>query len=685
MQETSAHDQAQADILARAYLDSLAQAEGIKMKRSMLRGNHVHNNLVDTVLDDLDADEGKSSPQMRADVAMAAVLIAREIAQHKGLARLLRKECPVVVINTRTSDMVEQISDVVTACILPAAPNRRHVVARDGSEKSHMPSRGNSEVIEARSRSWPIVGIAPSPKKQLPSSLMRMMQYELSIPPIDRWSLSLVLEAITGTAYGGEIDDQLLRNIDYTDLSLAIHRDLTPELCLERLAEMVGKKTNVDIDGPALEQLAGYGEAKDWGLELIHDITEYRAGRLAWSDVDHSGLLLSGPPGVGKTQFAKALAKSANVPLIATSVADWNAASYLSGTLQAIRDVFGQAKRAAPAVLFIDEIDGISNRSTISGEYVEYWSQIVNLLLECLAGVEDREGVVVVAATNHPDRIDPAIVRAGRLDHHIELEKPDLASLAKIFRFHLGEAVLADVDLMPIAMASRGATGADVEAWVRRGRAAARRARRDIEVDDLLAQIWNGRHALLEDHLGRVALHEAGHVLASLLLGAGDVVGVSLHANGGEAELQAEIRGTMTASEVERHIVVALAGRAAEILVLGSASIGAGNGTSSDLARATELARKLEIQYGLGVFGPAFVLGQPADRLYSGGALLSAIGKRLEAAEQRAATILKENQGVLLRLADELCARRYLSGDEVNDIVDGFTSTATVATNEAAE
>lgn len=686
MQEASAQDEMQpADILARAYLDALAQAEGIKMKRSMLRGNYAHSNLVDSVLDDLDADEGKPSPQMRADVAMAAVLIAREIAQHKGLARLLRKECPVVVINTRVSDVVDQISDVVTACIMPAAPNRRLVVARDGSDRLHIPSRGNGDVVDARNKNWPIVGIAPTPRKQLPSSLMRMMQYELSIPPIDRWSLSLVLEAITGRAYRGEIDDQLLRNVDYTDLSLAIHGDMTPEQCLANLADMVGKKTNVDIDGPTLEQLSGYGEAKDWGMELIDDIAEYKAGRLSWTDVDHSGLLLSGPPGVGKTQFAKALAKSANVPLISTSVADWNASTYLSGTLQAIRDVFGQAKRSAPSILFIDEIDGISNRASLTGDYVEYWSQIVNLLLECLAGVEDREGVVVVAATNHPDRIDPAIVRAGRLDHHIELDRPDLASLEKIFRFHLGEMALAGVDLMPAAMAARGATGADVEAWVRRGKAAARRARRDVVLDDVFAQIWNGRHSLPAGHIERVALHEAGHVLAALLLGVGDVIGVSLHANGGEAELQTEVRGTMTSADVERHITVALAGRAAEALILGNASIGSGNGGSSDLARATELARKLESQYGMGLYGPVFVVGQPAERLHAGGALLGAIGKRLEAAELRATAILKENQIALLRLADELSDRRYLSGEEVNEIVDACSAMANVKTNEAAE
>src|SRR5262249_47484740 len=153
-------------------------------------------------------------------------------------------------------------------------------------------------------------------------------------------------------------------------------------------------------------------------------------------------------------------------------------------TLQSMRTAFSQARRLAPCILFIDEIDGISDRARLSGNSVEYWSQIVNSLLELLAGVEERPGVVVIGVTNHPDKIDAAVRRAGRLDRTIEIEKPSVEDLAAIIRFHLGRD-LAAAELMPAALVARGGTGADVEAWVRRARSAARRQRRPLELADL--------------------------------------------------------------------------------------------------------------------------------------------------------------------------------------------------------
>jgi hypothetical protein len=151
--------------------------------------------------------------------------------------------------------------------------------------------------------------------------------------------------------------------------------------CLRRLQV---RKTPAKSHGAAkakFEGLHGYGAAKAWGIDLIADIAEFRAGRLAWEGAGNPTLLLSGPPGVGKTAFMTVLAKAAGLPLIATSVAAWHSAGHLGDTLKAMRKSFDQAFAKSPCVLFIDELDGISNRSRLQGEYVEYWSQIVNLLL----------------------------------------------------------------------------------------------------------------------------------------------------------------------------------------------------------------------------------------------------------------------------------------------------------------
>ncbi len=491
--------------------------------------------------------------------------------------------------------------------------------------------------------------------------------FKLTLPSLDRSAIALVVEAVTGLAPSRAMDPDLVRLLDIDDLPLAFRFGLRGDDCLAAIEDVVRKKGEYLFEGPSLSELSGYGAAKDWGMQLAADLTEFKAGRLGWADVDHKGLLLSGQPGVGKTQFARALAKTAQVALVSTSVAEWNAASYLSGTLQAIRDAFSRARRQAPCILFIDEIDGISDRSKISGEHMEYWTQIVNLLLEQLAGIEERAGVVVIAATNHPDRIDAAVKRAGRLDREIQIEKPDIRALAEILRFHLGPDLLKDVDLLPLSMAFRGATGADIEAMVRRAKGSARRARRALTLDDLVAAGHADIPALPPDARYRIAVHEAGHAIVAIELLVGQVGGVSIHPAGGCLEFRSDLSGCSTYDRLQREIAMLMAGRAAERLLLGDVAAGAGMSRESDLGRATALAMLVETQCGLGHSGEAY-LGDVRDLIFAP-SLHVAVNLQLKDAEAKATLTLDRKRGRLEALANALNERGYLSAEQIRSIV----------------
>lgn len=534
---------ARKDLLARAYLEILAREAGAKTQ-PMLRADYTDEAL-ERLIDDLeDSFDGGGLSILRPDLAAVAVLIARAIESVPGLARRIRRDAPIVVLTTHSPNLVEMAKEVAQSCVLPShsrvmeagsilgSQTRAVLVARDGSAREDRPEKGNKEITAALQRRIPVMGIAPDPTRHLPQALMRTAEFRLVLPTLDQTALALVIEVVTGRSPSRAMDPDLIRLLDVDDLPLAFRFGRAGDACLDAIEDVVRKKGEYLIEGPSLTELAGYGAAREWGLQLADDLNEYRAGKLSWADIDHKGLLLSGPPGVGKTQFARALAKSARVPLVATSVAQWNAAPFLSGTLQAIRDAFSQARRQAPSILFIDELDGISDRSKLQGDYVEYWTQIVNLLLEQLAGIEERPGVVVIAATNHPDRIDAAIKRAGRLDQEMQIERPDTAALVEIFRFYVGASLPLSADLTPLALASRGATGADVEALVRRAKGAARRAKRDLTLDELLSAIAATAPPLSPEARWRISVHESGHALAAHELAAGSVRGISLHSRG---------------------------------------------------------------------------------------------------------------------------------------------------------
>ena len=193
----------------------------------------------------------------------------------------------------------------------------------------------------------------------------------------------------------------------------------------------------------SVETVSGYGRAKDWALDLKSDFQEYLADRLDWEDMS-TRLLLSGPPGTGKTTFARALCNSLQIPLVVTSVATWLEGGHLNDVIRRMAKTFEEARELAPCILFIDEVDGVGKRQPAEREYADYWNAVVNRALELLDGAAKSEGVIIVGATNRPMEIDEALRRSGRLDTHIEIPRPDIPALADILAFHLGK----DVELL---------------------------------------------------------------------------------------------------------------------------------------------------------------------------------------------------------------------------------------------
>jgi len=216
-----------------------------------------------------------------------------------------------------------------------------------------------------------------------------------------------------------------------------------------------------------VEQLAGYGAARQWALDLKLDLQSFRKDEVEWSDLS-SRLLLSGPPGTGKTTFARALCNTLQVPLIATSVARWLEPSHLGDVLAAIGATFDHVSQNAPCILFIDEIDNIGTREGSSDRNGDYWASLINRLLELLDGAAKTSGVIIVGATNRPEKIDSALLRSGRLETHIVIPAPDTEALIGIIAHHLGadlDAVLTSSDSVSNSNASEGtASPADLMA-----------------------------------------------------------------------------------------------------------------------------------------------------------------------------------------------------------------------------
>ena len=442
-------------------------------------------------------------------------------------------------------------------------------------------------------------------------------------------------------------------------------------------------------EGIKFSDVAGEDEAKENLTEIVdylHDPSKYK-------DIGASmpkGILLVGPPGTGKTMLAKAVAGEANVPFFSMSGSEF-VEMFVGMGASKVRDLFKQAKEKAPCVVFIDEIDAIGKKrdGQIGGN--DEREQTLNQLLTEMDGFEGNSGVMILAATNRPDALDPALTRPGRFDRRVPVELPDLKGREEILKVHAKKIKIADdVDFKLIARMASGASGAELANIINE---AALRAVRDnrkfVNQSDLEESIevviagYQKKNSILTDaEKWRVSYHEVGHALvAAKQTNSAPVTKITIiprtsGALGYTMQVDEGNHYLMTKSELENKIATLTGGRAAEEVVFGDVSTGASN----DIEQATKLARAMITRYGMSKDFDMVALETVNNRYLGGDTSLAAsaetaavIDKQVvalvKAQHEKAAQILMENRDKLEEISHFLYEKETITGDEFMEIL----------------
>jgi len=441
------------------------------------------------------------------------------------------------------------------------------------------------------------------------------------------------------------------------------------------------------------KDVAGVDEAKEELKEIIEFLREAQKFQRLGGRIP-KGVLLVGPPGTGKTLLARAVAGEANVPFFSISGSDF-VEMFVGVGASRVRDLFEQGKKNAPCIIFIDEIDAVGrHRGAGLGGGHDEREQTLNQLLVEMDGFESNDGVILIAATNRPDVLDPALLRPGRFDRRVVVDRPDIRGREEVLRVHVKKVPMAeDVNLNILARGTPGFSGADLANMVNEAALTAARYNRkavhmfDFEVakDKVLMGAERKSMLLSDDDKKDTAYHEAGHVLVAAkrhhsdplhkvtIIPRGMALGVTMH-------LPEEDKHTVTKDYLDTQLAILMGGRCAEEIFMHRKTTGAGN----DIVRATELARKMVCEYGMSDLGP-LTYGKKEQEVFLGRDIAQSrdysddTAKQIDVAVRAfvdegyrsAYKILEENADIMHRMAAALLERETLDRAEIDLIIEG--------------
>jgi cell division protease FtsH len=442
------------------------------------------------------------------------------------------------------------------------------------------------------------------------------------------------------------------------------------------------------------QDVAGVDEAKEELREIIEFLKDPQKFQKLGGKIP-KGVLLVGPPGTGKTLLAKAIAGEANVPFFSISGSDF-VEMFVGVGASRVRDLFGQGKKHAPCIIFMDEIDAVGrHRGAGLGGGHDEREQTLNQLLVEMDGFETNEGVILIAATNRPDVLDPALLRPGRFDRQVVVPRPDVGGRGEILRVHTRRIPLApDVELKVVARGTPGFSGADLANLVNEAALlAARQNKKSVEMldfenakDKVLMGVERRSMIISEEEKRTIAYHEAGHALvADFLPGTDPVHKVTIiprgRALGLTQQLPIDDKYNYSKEYLVNRIIILLGGRSAEEIVLSQQTTGAGD----DLEKATEMARKMVCEWGMSDRLGPLTFGKQEEQIFLGREFArhkdyseatavmidSEIKGIVTNCAARARQIIEENLEKLHSLARALLERESLGGEEIARILRG--------------